>query len=131
MSELIKEIIDTVDYDLMVTKPSQNLKRGEYVVTGLSATPQGLRQVMGYVTQILIGQGAFGSDAVMIRSLEDCVLTPHENQVFFRLTNYQRELIDKGVFKCSPEGEIESNPLGNYSLSDGTINTGFLIKVKL
>lgn len=99
--EKLKAIIDARDYEKMVGF-SKYPQPGEYYLTGPIAGPErnNLARMMGYVVQVRLKAGAFGSDMVLMRC-PDGTLARHENQSFFAVDEEQKQkIID--LFKKEP-----------------------------
>ncbi len=60
---------------------------GEYVITGLQAGnvrgEKGWRKYIGYVAQVRLKAGAYGTDMIFLRHPDGSLMT-HENQCFYR-----------------------------------------------
>lgn len=60
---------------------------GEYVITGIQAGnlhgEKGWRKYIGYVAQVRLEAGAYGTDMIFLRHPDGGLMT-HENQCFFR-----------------------------------------------
>lgn len=81
---------------------------------------------VGYVVQVRIGIGAFGSNMVLLR--HPCgTLVPHENNAFYKVPEgiYTEFMIDQ----YDGEYEKEMNYTGPYTLSGGAFpETGAIIE---
>ena len=125
MIEKLKAIIETRDYKKMVGF-SNYPQPGEYYITGPIAGPQGndLARMVGYIVQVRLKAGAFGSDIVLMRC-PDGVLARHENQFFFAVNEEQKQkIID--LFEDKTK-EDYSSP---YTLGGEYPETGKVIQPK-
>jgi len=122
-----KEIVDAYDYRLGIL--GQLPEIGEYLITGLQAGnlhgEKGWHKYIGYVVQIRKGIGCFGSNMILLRH-PDGSLTPHENQLYYRMNDYwenkAKKLFKKGVV---PESEDYTQP---YTLGGKYPATGKIIE---
>lgn len=97
-------------------------KQGQFVSTGMQMESNPIKTI-GYCVQIREKIGVFGSNSYMLRHANG-LLTIHENQSFYTLTQEQETLV-RPFFKVLPEQEDYSLP---YTLAGGTYpETGFII----
>lgn len=129
MEDLVK-LIGEPDHSLFfggARDVTKHIKYGDYLLSGLTTT--GI-QVVGYVVQIRLKWGAFGSDMYLIRDHKSS-LAIHENQGFWGLTAEQIERV-KPYFKYTPEEELLDNPelAYTYTIEGKYSETGFIISDK-
>lgn len=98
---------------------------GDVLVTGYHHAPDNLSYI-GRVVQIRIGQGAFGSDLVLIRHPDE-VLRAHANQCFWKLCAEDARTILQRYY--SPELLAFDNDTIEF-FADGIGKTGFVVRDK-
>lgn len=98
-------------------------KRGEWVITGPGIGP--LMWRVGYVCQIRLKRGQFGSDMYLIRH-GDGTLIAHENNSYIPMDD---ETIERLIplFKCLPHDEENDNPDCVYKDAAKIEERGFII----
>ncbi len=121
----IKEIIESRDYDKMVGFMDHPIP-GEYYITGLIAGNQkdDLIRMVGYIVQVRLKAGAFGSDMILMRC-PDGVLARHENQSYFGVSDQIKEEIKKLYTE-----EVEEDYSQAYTLSGEYPEIGKIIQSK-
>lgn len=126
LNNIKSRILDNLDHSNFILGLSDDLSRvsfGDYLMSGINTNGD---NVIGYVVQIRIGWGAFGSPMFLIRDTEGN-LARHENQSFWKLTDEQIDLV-KPLLKWTPEEELDKNPNLTYTLGDCKFEeTGFII----
>lgn len=125
---LVNRILALTDYRNTVWglgTPERNklkVKPGMMVITG----PQfrsSLERHLGFIVQIRLGRGQFGSDMVFVRH-PDGMLVTHENQCFCQMSEDQ-EALARPLFTDLPEDEDLTR---GYSCCDKVHEVGFFIQ---
>ncbi|MCX4026974.1 plasmid protein [Endozoicomonas sp. SM1973] len=106
---------------------SDHPKKGQFVLTGaIQGKERNFENNIGYCVQVRLNRGDFGGDVVFLRHC-DGKLVPHDNQIFYALSEKQIE-IAKPFFKPSMKTEPEDEL---YMLYEGKEpEAGFLIEDK-
>jgi len=132
--QLTKRISATIDarFTLWGEEDYKKLSFGDFLITGASG-PR-FERVIGYVVQVRVRAGAFGSDMVLMRH-KDGNLVCHENQTFSIITNNKQIKLLREHWEFLPELEQEEAKIGGcsgrYTLRNKEFpETGFIIPEK-
>ncbi|MBQ0600773.1 plasmid protein [Klebsiella oxytoca] len=120
MRDIIKSIVDAIDYQKMIRHDSHPVF-GQFVVVGPNFGP--IESRLGYCVQVRKKVGQFGSDIVFLRH-RDGNLTTHENNCYVAVSE-QQERLARSVFKVLPD---EEEPELGYRDPNGVHETGFVIE---
>ena len=101
-------------------------QRGQFLLTGFQAgNRDDFTYYVGYVVQIRLKAGAFGSDMYMLRHCNDKLMC-HEYQSFTALSPEQEKLA-RTFFTCTPEEEDWEH---GFSIKGEDEKIGFTIEEK-
>jgi hypothetical protein len=131
---LIKTYEEMLVLNMMLSDVS-NLNYGDYVITGrINTNATKLEGALycgrkiGYLTQIRVNDGAFGSSRFLLRE-PDRHLSSHENQCVYvlkgEILEFVKTLFDSGT---TPSLEILANPELKYTICGSEERTGFIVK---
>jgi len=116
-------ILNNLDHSQFVLfDADKKLSFGDFVLSGMNTSG---KQVFGYVTQIRMKCGAFGSDIYFVREA-DGKLSTHENQSFWKLTKDQANSLAL-FFAYLPAEERKENPNFTYTICEGNEESGFIV----
>ncbi len=126
MKKKLKLIVDNMDYEKMVGFDNYPIP-GEYYITGPQAGNSDLTRYVGYVVQVRLKAGAFGSNCIFMRH-PDGVLMTHENQSFFAVDGYwENKIIELFDDETTPALEDYSKA---YTIRDEYPEIGKIIEPK-
>lgn len=124
--EVYKKILAGADFCLrsgQMLGATRRAHRGQFVLVGMGMAPDIYR--IGYVVQIRLGQGAFGSDLYLIRHA-DGTYQQHANNFYLEMDFEEIDQVAKWFEAAMPGGE---NFDDGYILNGDpeTLAIGFLI----
>lgn len=102
---------------------------GEYVITGLQAGnshgERGWRKYIGYVAQVRLKAGAYGTDMVFLRHPDGSLMT-HENQCFFRpMGDFLDQVLD--IFPPDIRPDLTEDHTQEYSIGGQHPRAGAIV----
>jgi hypothetical protein len=103
---------------------------GEYVLTGIQAGnihgEKGWRKYVGYVVQVRLKAGAYGTDMIFLRQPDGGLMT-HENQCYFRPVG---EFLDevKAIFPADVTPELCEDYSQEYSIGGKFPRRGSIVQ---
>jgi len=118
-----KSILNDLDHSQHISfEAEQKLSFGDFVLSGMNTNG---KQAFGYVTQIRMKCGAFGSDIYFVREANGNLGT-HENQSFWKLTKDQANSLAP-FFTHLPAEELAENPNLTYTVCGEYEESGFIV----
>lgn len=102
---------------------------GEYVITGLQAGnsrgEKGWHKYVGYVAQVRLKAGAYGTDMIFLRHPDGGLMT-HENQCFFRPVGEFLARV-KAIFPADVTPELAEDYDQDYSIGGKHPRRGMIV----
>jgi hypothetical protein len=102
---------------------------GEYVITGVQAGnfqgERGWRKYIGYVAQVRLKAGAYGTDMVFLRHPDGGLMT-HENQSFYRPVGEFLEQV-RAIFPPDMTPELTEDHTKEYSIEGRHPRAGAIV----
>jgi hypothetical protein len=97
---------------------------GKLVMSGMAmGMPYDFDHAIGYIVQIRVSRGAYGSDQYLVRH-QDGTLTTHENQSFWIVSEFHQEAA-LSLFEQTPDKEGGDT---EYTIAEGFPEVGYIIK---
>lgn len=120
-------IIDNQEYFGEYIREWKPEHKNKYVITGFQqGTEPTANNRVGRVAQVRLEAGAYGSDCVFLRMVNDKLVT-HENQSFWLIPDKFKNYLDE----CFKDAYLDDSDKVKYTIGGKKGKKGFLIKSEI